>query len=309
MSEYPPAADFTVAYNIPDDAAGADMEVEICDYRIVRTAHRVPPFSLDEHDAIDALTDKTVRRYLKQTRHRKWDELHDYVWSLPSIGDAKGERSLEIVVEPRMLTHRFVEELQDNVLGCFPLWRIRITQYSDRPDLAVAVYPDAVSIGTESFRGSKDIKQRIDELRNVLEAMRLDSIKYRLRQFKHVCWLVPEVMKAMSSGPITVVAAFDNHDGDFSEQAVWLLQTDVVTSASPVPDGDEVVTGETYPVSDRGSVGPRFHRGSAPLWLQEWIFPLALPRTITLREVEGSNIYDARIERTISDEELRVREG
>jgi len=272
MLKYPNAADW-VAYNVPAGGLLPDSNLENQPFIYAGSVAEVGPLQWGEACGVHEYVYRAIAKYRRASKLPLLTATCESTWSRLSVGDPLGDRTVPVVFTSfALIDERFVSFLQSDILTKYPLWRIVHCEDSDRPDLNLAVYPDAVSVG--SGLASRNTARCLDTWREGIARFQEPRVGPRRRQLEFVQARVlsspPKIWK--SSAPV-VIAAFDNDDGDRTVQAVWL----VVYGKSPFDDcvdGEDLQEGDFYSISRNGRIGElTAFKSPTRLWIRQVVFP------------------------------------
>jgi len=215
-----------------------------------------------------------IARFLKSIQFPVLDDLHRRIFSEASIGDYRGDRTLDFALsDERMVDVEFVQMIQRSVLAPYPLWRFRIGVVDH--DLDVIIYPDALSLGVSLHETIPEA-----ELASWLEAVarnREGRNANRLSQLSVVKERLPRLLPLPQDRPFQVVAVFPFWRDEPNRSTVWLLVpgTGWRTYLVETPEAGH---GEYYPVDANGAICEKPARGTdPPYWIEQSVLRVTPP--------------------------------
>lgn len=301
LFKYPKASE-SVAYNVSVDGLleGSNLDT----LPRVNATTDLEPLSYIEAVRVHDYAYNAIAKYLITVRVPVLTELRERTWSLDSIGDPLGDRTLPVVFEDcTMVDSAFISFVQSDILTQFSSWRLLHCESSDRPELNLAVYPDAVSTG--NGLPSKDASIDLMIWRHNIACFREPISGHLRRQLKCVQSAIVKIPPSRwrSSAP-SVISAFDTHEGDGSLQAAWLM----VHGKSPFDDevdAEDVEDGNYYPVGRDGQIGEVMApRSPTRLWVRQVSFPKQEPPGVLVLRRNNEMISTIKIQKFTSDRDL-----
>jgi hypothetical protein len=220
---------------------------------------------------------------------------HDDFKEIALYGDCLGDRTLNYaLVEIDAVTPAMIHRVQHDILRVFPNWRFRVC--ADDDEHHVVVYPDAVSIGDAMV--ADRLEERLRQWRREVSTAREVEERDERAQWEIVASRLSEKLSELDRASVVVVAAFDNWEGDRSQNVVWLLYAGPDAYAYLVERPEDSGHGSRFPVGENGRVVKRSW-DDPPFWLAQWIVPdgglrgLAVVRVSDGAEFEMPCRFDA----------------
>lgn len=287
-----PTATEDIAYNIPE---GKGLEGHLFDglpVRHVSTSNDVKTLKLEESDNAFSRFNQLVVMYLASSKAGRLTPTKEPAWDLANIGDSRGDRTIPICFsEYRFVDFNFFLVLQARFFKDFPNWRILHVESKDREDLSLAIYPDAISVGSHLSIG-EDVQdslsnwnEKVEERRNILD----DSLIKQLT-------LVESILQSHDidhwhiSTPILLATFRELRDED-QVLSSWFLLDNKDRETGHFID-EWVEEEEWYPIHENGSIGCVYAGSSdTEMWLQHISTPNANNLEVILSSVDENRIF------------------
>lgn len=281
MISYPAAAE-RVAYNVPPGGLFEGSNLEHAPTAQPYSEVPLEPVRLREATLVHEYVHNAIATYAKAKRLPYFTDMGERTWDASSVGDPYGDRTVPVVFTLlEMVTEDFVQFSQSNILRKYPTWRLHHCEDGDRPELNLAIYPDAMSAGRRV--PSANAAGQLSEWRNEVTEFREVQIGPLRRQLRRVEAALsakpPAVWK--NEAPV-IVCAFDNCQGDGTVNTVWV----VVRGTTPYEDDIDAIglmEGSWYPVKKNGRVGELMGENSLTgLWVRQLVVPNEKPVEVSI---------------------------
>lgn len=308
MHRYPVAAEH-VAYNIRDGQIPEASNLSRMGLRYVSSEKSVTPVAYAESAAVHELTHKCVVRFMLARHIPNLSYIKTSVWSIDSIGDPIGDRTVPVVFsDHELVTEELIRYLQSEVLESFGLWRLRHVEEAERPDLALVIYPDMASIGQR--QPTIDIDSVACEWRTAISHFRENSQGPTRRQLLFVeRSLSGRSLRFLRSMAPSFIGTFDNAEGDRSMYSLWFVVRGDTSYACEIECND-IEEGYSYPICRDGLLGSR-EAVSSPsgLWIREMRLPVVPSVQVTLKARGESRVVEFQKVDIIRDDDLHRADG
>ncbi|MDZ4818922.1 MAG: hypothetical protein SGJ20_08125 [Planctomycetota bacterium] len=269
MFKYPAASE-EVIYNIRPGELFEGSNLESLPY--VFDTEKMEPLDEYEPEYAHELVLRRVALYVNDRRLPKPTPLRWPTWSSDCIGDPTGDRTVPVISPLPLLTADFIEFVQQRILQQIPNWRLRYCEASDQPDLTLAIYPNAISVGNSP--PVKDGTKQIQELRQRLEVREETVHGELIRQLREVQPLIRRKSpRHWRTAGVAALAKFEKADTAEPLQTIWLVQAGRSSAEVAVaPEYEVYLSGNVYPITRSGKIGQiygQMWRSPTHLWVRQ----------------------------------------
>ncbi|MBS0260678.1 MAG: hypothetical protein JSS02_01880, partial [Planctomycetes bacterium] len=187
---------------------------------------------IEDVDDVKTMAHRYLSSFFKDRNSSLIDEFgsqlfEDVGWFRQS-GETAGlvedfDRTLEVpIVYISIITGDFIRHIQKTLLCDFPLWRLNFVPNSLAGEAGIMVYPDVVVVGTGQCPPC-DLLEALDNWRLETASIRDRTQGCRVRQLRFVLRMVRHQLPMPADFRFSLLANFDNDNGDFDYETVWAL--------------------------------------------------------------------------------------
>jgi len=288
-------------------------EAKLCSY--FQSVEQLPPLTWEEFWDICSAVEHVLVKY---GRLPGMSEEQAKIFYKYCVDGTLRDRTVQVdLPRSEVLTPQFVEQLQREVLGTRPLWRILIMGVT--PDTVVIIYPKVVRVGTVPPEG--DWKAALAETVNKVEQIREMKEGPQRRQLAYLRPIIPAEIRKLQGGKPRLVAAFDTFYlyPERNSVVIWFLYPTDKKGWFDIdikePKGCTAAS-ERIAIKEDGTFDEYydFNLDHQPaFWLKQYIFPDNFQGRIVLEKLRHGRIleemwtYEFDGESIIKDSDLRIR--